>query len=50
MSVLKKSFRALYDIVSIYGNGLGWFGGGLGWFGVFWGVSMDCTTVMLTVY
>ena len=31
----KNSFRALYDIVSINGNGLGWFGGGLGCFGVF---------------
>ena len=30
VSVLKN--RALYDIVSIYGNGFGWFSGGLGWF------------------
>ena len=39
-----KKKCALYDIASIYGNGLGLVEvlGGLG-------VSMDCTTVMLTV-
>ena len=35
-------FRALYDIASIYGNVLRWFG-------EVWGISMDRTTVMLTV-
>ena len=35
-------FCALYDIASKNGNGFGCLG-------VFWGVSMDATTVMITV-
>ena len=48
MSVL-FFFRASYDIASVYGNGLVWFGGGLRCFGGGLGVSIDRTTVMLTV-
>ena len=46
--------RALYDIASIYDNGMGLVEvcgvlGGLGCFWVVWGVSMDRKTFMLTV-